>query len=96
MPASKPSTPLVISPRGQITLPKPVRVRLKLGPGSVLLLHEEGGRLVLDPAAVTPIEHYTDEQIESLVRADRVTPQERGALRKRWGLKGASPRGRRA
>ena len=35
------TTPLIISPRGQITLPKPVRARLRLAPGSVLLLRED-------------------------------------------------------
>ncbi len=79
-------TALVVSPRGQITLPKPVRTRLRITPGSVLLLREEGGRLVLDPAAVTPVEHYSDAEIARLVAADRLTPPERAALRRRWGL----------
>ena len=47
------TTTLIVSPRGQITLPKPVRARLRLAPGSVLLLREEAGKIVLDPAAVT-------------------------------------------
>jgi AbrB family looped-hinge helix DNA binding protein len=78
---------LIVSPRGQITLPKPVRARLRLGPGSVLLLREEAGKIVLDPAAVTPISPYADEEIERLVAADRANPRERRALRRRWGLK---------
>ena len=36
-------TPLIVSPRGRITLPKPVRARLRLAPGSVFLLREEAG-----------------------------------------------------
>jgi AbrB family looped-hinge helix DNA binding protein len=79
-------TTLVISPRGQITLPKPVRARLRLAPGSVLLLREEGGKIILDPAAVTPVSLYADEEIERLVGADRVNRRERAALRGRWGL----------
>ncbi|MGH7390936.1 MAG: AbrB/MazE/SpoVT family DNA-binding domain-containing protein [Candidatus Rokuibacteriota bacterium] len=86
-PPSTTATPLIVSPRGQVTLPKPVRARLRLSAGSVLLLREEGGRLVLDPAAVTPVAHYSNEEIERLVAADRVTPRERTALRRRWGLK---------
>jgi len=80
-------TPLIVSPRGQITLPKSVRARLRLTPGSVLLLREEEGRIVLDPAAVTPVEHYSDAEIERLVTADRLTPAERASLRRGWGLK---------
>jgi AbrB family looped-hinge helix DNA binding protein len=85
-PPSPTTTPLIVSPRGQVTLPKPVRARLRLSAGSVLLLREEEGRLVLAPAAVTPVGHYSDDEIERLVAADRVTPVERAALRRRWGL----------
>ena len=86
------TTTLIVSPRGQITLPKPVRARLRLAPGSVLLLREEAGKIVLDPAAVTPVAHYADEEIERLVGADRASPGERAALRRRWGLKAGARR----
>lgn len=76
-------------------MPKPVHARLRLAPGSVLLLREENGRIVLDPAAVTPVSFYADEEIERLVRADRVEPRERAALRGRWGLKARARRRRR-
>ncbi len=88
------TTTLVVSPRGQITLPKPLRARLRLAPGSVLLLREEAGKIVLDPAAVVPISLYGDEEIERLVAADRVAPRERAALRRRWGLKAPARRRR--
>jgi AbrB family looped-hinge helix DNA binding protein len=81
------TTTLIVSPRGQITLPKPVRARLRLAPGSVLLLREEAGKIVLDPTAVNPVTHYDDEEIERLIGADRVSPRERAAFRRRWGLK---------
>ena len=86
------TTTLVVSPRGQITLPKPVRTRLRLAPGSVLLLREEAGRIVLDPAAVTPVSLYADEEIERLVGADRVSPREQPALRRRWSMKAGARR----
>ena len=76
-------------------MPKLVRARLRLAPGSVLLLREEAGKIVLDPAAVTPVSLYADKDIERLVEADRLSPRERAALRRRWGLKaGARRRGR--
>ena len=68
-------------------MPKPVRARLRLTPGSVLLLRKEAGKIVLDPVAVTPVSLYADEEIERLVGADRANPGERAALRRRWGLK---------
>ena len=75
-------------------MPKPVRARLRLAPGSVLLLREEAGRIVLDPAAVTPVSFYADEEIERLVGADRVSPHERAGLRRRWGLQAGARRRR--
>ena len=88
------TTTLVVSPRGQITLPKAVRARLRLSPGSVLLLRVEAGKIVLDPAAVTPVSLYADGEIERLVGADRVNPRERATLRRRWGLKAGARRHR--
>ena len=85
---------LIVSPRGQITLPKPVRARLRLVPGSVLLLWVEAGKIVLDPAAVTPVSLYADGEIEHLLVADRINPRDRAALRRRWGLKAGARRHR--
>ena len=78
------TTTLIVSPRGQITLPKPVRARLRLAPGSVLLLREEAGKIVLDPAAVTPVSLYADAEIERLVGADRASPRARAAPSRAW------------
>ena len=96
MASRTPGTPtaLIVSPRGQITLPKPVRARLRLAPGSVLLLREEAGRIVLDPAAVTPVSLYADEEIERLVKMDRANPSEQATLRRRWSLKPGARRRR--
>src|SRR2546427_12320626 len=85
---------LVVSPRGQITLPKPVRARLRLAPSSVLLLREEAGKIVLDPAAGTPGSLYADAEIERLVRPARARPRERAALRRRRGLQAGTRRRR--
>lgn len=88
------STPVVVSPRGQITLPKRLRSRLRLTTGSVLLAREEQGRLVLDPAAVTPVKLYSNAEIARLVAADRVTSRERAAIRRRLGLEAKAKRRR--
>lgn len=96
MASRTPGTPtaLIVSPRGQITLPKPVRARLRLAAGSVLLLREEAGRIVLDPAAVTPVSLYADEEIKRLVKMDRANPSEQATLRRRWSLKPGAQRRR--
>ncbi len=92
--ASGTATTLIVSGRGQVTLPKAVRTRLRLTAGSVLLMSEAAGKIVLDPAAVTPIALYSDEEVARLVEVDRIEARERTALRRRWRLKGRARRRR--
>ena len=48
-----------VSEKGQITIPKPLRVRLGLGKGEVLEVREERGRIVMTKSTSTsPFEKY--------------------------------------
>jgi antitoxin PrlF len=75
-----------ISSRGQVTLPASVRKALGLKPGDALLIAVEDGRVVLEPALVLPIEHYTDQRIQEFAQANQVSEEELEAFRKAWGL----------
>ena len=68
---------LIVSGRGQITLPASVRKRLGIQAGDVLILDERRGEMVLRPAAVVELEIYTDEQITEWEEEDRLKPGER-------------------
>lgn len=68
---------LVVSSRGQITLPVKVRQQLGITPGSVVTIEVQNGKLVLHPAAVVEIEIYSDEQIDQWDREDALTNAER-------------------
>lgn len=47
----------IVSERGQVTIPKPLRDSLGIRPGQVLNFHEEAGRLVATKAnADDPVE----------------------------------------
>ncbi len=72
--------------RGQLTLPAEVRKALGLKPGDALVVRVEGGRVVLEPAAVLPIEIYDEARMEEFAQAARLTPEELEAVRRRWGL----------
>ena len=74
---------VVVSNRGQVTLPAGVRKRLGIEPGSVVILEERDGELVLRPAAVIEVEHYSDEQIRAWDADDRFAPGERERIAKR-------------
>ena len=71
---------LVISDRGQITLPSAMRKSLGLGKSSVVTAEQVGGRIVLTPAVVLETELFTDEQIREWDRADAFSKGERTKL----------------
>ena len=74
---------LIVSERGQITLPKGLRDRLAIKPGTALIAEEVEGTLLLRPAAVTPVRNYTDEEIQGWLNEDRVTPARRKRILKK-------------
>ncbi len=65
-----------VSEKGQITIPKPLRVRLGIRPRQILEIGEEGGRLVLVKAGgrdsvdqvfgILKLRHSTDELMAEL------------------------------
>ena len=61
---------LIVSGRGQITLPAKLRKRLGIEPGGVVVAEEKDGALVLRPAAVLPVRIYTDEEVDRWARED--------------------------
>lgn len=68
---------LIVSSRGQITLPAAMRKHLGIEPGGALIVEERDGELTLKPAAVLEIEHYSDERIAEWDKADSLSPEER-------------------
>ncbi|MDP2110227.1 MAG: AbrB/MazE/SpoVT family DNA-binding domain-containing protein [Thiobacillus sp.] len=68
---------LIVSNRGQITLPAGMRKQLGIAPGSVVIIETRNGELALKPAAVLEIERYTDEQIAQWDSEDKLTAAER-------------------
>jgi AbrB family looped-hinge helix DNA binding protein len=78
---------VMVSGRGQITLPAKVRRRLGLSSGGVLVLEERKGEIILRPAAVMEIETFSDSDIVAWDKEDRLTDPERTAIRKRLGRK---------
>ena len=77
---------VVVSPRGQITLPAQVRKRLGIQPGGVLMLEESEGRVVLQPIATVEYEVYSDDDIARWDAEDELSPAERAELSRALGL----------
>ena len=73
-----------VSEKGQITIPKPLRVRLGLGKGQVLDVREERGRLVMSKTTSTsPIDKYY-----GILKTDKTTDEIMAELRGEEYLRG--------
>ena len=74
------SETLVVSSRGQITLPAALRKRLGIKSGDVVILEDRGNEVVLKPGIVLEIQHYSDEQIAQWDAEDKLSVQERAEI----------------
>jgi len=78
---------VIISNRGQLTLPVGLRKRFGLQKGGPVIIEDRNGEIVLKPAVVMEIEIYSDEQIAAWDRDDRLDEAGRAALKERIALK---------
>ena len=74
---------VLVSQRGQITLPSAMRKRLGIEPGGVVIIEDRQGELVIKPGAVMEVEVYSDAQIKAWDRDDSMTAEEKKSLRKK-------------
>ena len=70
------SETLVVSSRGQITLPAALRKRFGIKSGDVMILEDRGNEVVLKPGVVLEIQHYNDEQIAQWDAEDKLLDRE--------------------
>jgi antitoxin PrlF len=61
---------VVLSARGQFTLPAEIRDKFGLEEGSLLTVEDQNGAIILRPAAVLELEIYGDDQIQGWMAAD--------------------------
>jgi AbrB family looped-hinge helix DNA binding protein len=74
---------LVISSRGQITLPAAMRRSLGLSGNAVVTAEEREGKIVLTPAVVVETETYSDADIAAWDKTDAFRPGEHTQLKAR-------------
>ena len=78
---------LILSSRGQITLPAVLRKRLGLKTGDVLILEDRGSEIVLKPGVVIETQYYRDQEIAEWDEADRLSGRERARILNQLGGK---------
>ena len=74
------SATLIVSNRGQITLPASTRKRLGIKSGDVMILEDRGNEIVLKPGVVLEVELYSDAQIAEWNAADSLDDEERNRI----------------
>lgn len=84
------SQTLVVSSRGRITLPAPIRKRLGLKAGDTLVLEDRGSEIVLKPGVVFEARYYGDEEIAEWDKNDRLSDRERTRILDRIDLTSVS------
>ena len=70
-------TPLIVSNRGQVTLPAAMRRSLGIKGGDVVIVEDRGTEIVLKPAVVLEIQQYSDDDIEQWDAEDRLDDRQR-------------------
>ena len=68
---------LVVSGRGQITLPATLRKRLGIKSGDVMILEDRGDEIVLKPGVVVELQLYGEEQVARWDAEDALSDEER-------------------
>ena len=71
---------LIVSSRGQITLPAELRKQFGIKSGAPVIIEDRNGELVLKPATVLEVEMYSPEQIAEWDRQDQLDEAERKAV----------------
>ena len=79
---------MVVSGRGQITLPAALRKRFGLKGGDVVILEDRGSEIVLKPGVVLEVQIYSDEQIAAWDAEDALATDERDRLVGKLGQPG--------
>ncbi len=71
---------LMVSTKGQITLPAAMRRALGLRDNAIVTAEQLGGRIVLTPAMVVETEIYPDADVEAWRQSDTLTKRVREDL----------------
>lgn len=74
---------LIVSNRGQLTLPTNLRKRFGIKDGGPIILEERDNELALKPAMVLEVEMYTDAQIVEWDRLDHLDQVEKERVSQR-------------
>lgn len=66
-------TPIFLTPRGTVTIPKKIRDKAGLKGKSLLFSSLQNGKIILEPVSgySYPVRSYTNEEIQEFLRQDQ-------------------------
>ena len=74
---------VVLSEKGQVTIPQQFRKAMHVSKGAALVVESApGGGILLRPAAVFPVEAYSEERLAAFAKEDQLTEGERQRIHK--------------
>lgn len=73
---------VLVSERGQITLPTGVRKKYALTKDTPLILEDTGQGILLRKASMIPLKVYSNEEIQDWVTEDKILPKDKKWLTK--------------
>ena len=71
---------LIVSTRGQITLPADIRKQFGIKSGEPVIIEDRNGELVLKPATVMAVEMYSPKQVAEWDQQDQLSDAKRKAV----------------
>ena len=71
---------LIVSTRGQITLPADIRKQFGIKSGEPVIIEDRNGELVLKPATVMAVEMYSPKQVAEWDEQDQLSDAKRKAV----------------
>ena len=71
---------LIVSTRGQITLPADIRKQFGIKSGEPIIIEDRNGELVLKPATVLAVEMYSPKQVAEWDQQDQLSDAKRKAV----------------
>ena len=71
---------LIVSTRGQNTLPADIRKRFGIKSGEPVIIEDRNGELVLKPATVMAVEMYSPKQVAEWDQQDQLSDAKRKAV----------------
>ena len=72
-----------MSEKGQVTIPREIREKLHINKGDPLVVDlDPQGVIRLQPAAVLPVETYSDGRLQEFERENTLSPAEKRRFRK--------------